>query len=122
MTENESQQQESGRTGQPLGERIYCVAMRGEPRTRWGSTLLEIARALDDCERTINESKCRLLKVQQEWFPVNNLKPSKEALDKLKQEFMPLEKNSQYVKNCLDFYTGTKSLRDKANRALRKLS
>jgi hypothetical protein len=122
MTENESQQQESGRTGQPLGEPIYFVATRGEPCTRWGSMLLEIASALDDCEKNINESKCRMLKVQQKWFPVNKLKPSKEGLDKFKQELRPLEKNIQYVKNCLDFYAGTKSLRNMANCALRKLS
>jgi hypothetical protein len=122
MTENESLQQESGRTGQLLGEPIYFVEACGAPGARWGSMLLEIAAALDYCERKINESKCRMLKVQQKWFPVNKLKPSKEGLDKFKQELRPLEKNIQYVKNCLDFYAGTKSLRNMANRALRKLS
>jgi hypothetical protein len=122
MTADKRLQQESSRTRQLLGEPIYFVETRGAPPTRWGSMLLEIAYALDDCERKINESKCRMLKIQRKWFPVNKLEPSKEGLDKFEQELGPLEKNIQYVKNCFAFYAGTKSLRNKANRARRKLS
>ena len=122
MTKNKSLQQESSRIGQPLSEQVYFVETREAPGTRWGSMLLEIVYALDDCERKINKSKCGLLKIQQDCFPVEKLKPSKEGLDKFKQELRSLEENIRYVKNCFEFYGETKSLINKANRALRKLS
>ncbi len=104
------------------GEPVYYVETRDTPAFRWGSTLLEIIYALHDCENVVNRSKNEIYTIQQKWFPVNDPKPNKEGLRRLKVELSRLEKNIKYVKDCFDFYAESKSLVRRANRALRKMS
>ena len=86
----------------------------------WGGLLSVIADELEDSITVLRSRECAILKVQQDWFRLNE--PSGlvlfEALEAFTEEIDNLEGTIGYVKNRFDRFK-TKSLKDLANDALR---